>query len=213
MKLPLSLAIFAKSNEDSIGLCIESVKDIVSEIVVVNTGSIDRTVEIAAGYGARIYHIGFTDFGAVRTLTAHLARQPWILGLDTDEILCPEELGLLQTLIETPRVDAWGLPRRRWEDLGRLEQVEKDAYPDWQYRLIRNDSSRFFYTDRVHERLVYDGVVLQSPIGPHIEHFQDVFKQNRKLQERNILYKRLFQEDLDHGIHHDIPAVSKIDDK
>lgn len=212
-KLPITLAIFAKNNEDSIGMCIESVLDIVSEIVVVNTGSTDKTVEIAMSYGARLYHVNFSDFGAIRTLTAHLARELWVLGLDTDEILCPEDKSVIETLIRTPRVGAWGLPRRRWADLDRKNQVETEAYPDYQYRLIKNDPSRFYYTDRIHERLVHKDPVLPSPAGPHIEHFQDVFKKGQKLKERNSLYKKLYEEDLKHGIKHEIPAVTPIDDK
>jgi glycosyltransferase involved in cell wall biosynthesis len=124
MTLPITLAIFARNNEDSIGICIASVIDYVSEIIVVNTGSSDATVAIAESFGARVYHVGFTDFGSIRTLTAHLASLPWVLGLDTDEIICPEELDKLKTLIETPGVEAWGLPRRRWLDIGRKNHVE-----------------------------------------------------------------------------------------
>lgn len=215
MTLPITLAIFAKNNEDSIGICIASVIDHVSEIIVVNTGSSDATVSIAQSFGARVYHVGFSDFGAIRTLTAHLARQPWVLGLDTDEIICSEEIEGLRSLIETTSVDVWGLPRRRWTDINRKQQVETEAYPDWQYRLIRNLPDKIYYTDRIHERLVVSNElkVLEAPMGPHIEHFQDVFKNGQRLRERNILYRKLYEEDLRCGIIHELPPIAKIDDK
>ncbi len=213
MRLPLTLAVFAKNNEDSIELCINSVKDIVKEIILVNTGSEDKTVEKAEKLGARCYHVGFSDFGAIRTLTAHLSHQPWILGLDTDEIIAPEEKYLLKSLIETSHVDAWGLPRRRYLDLERTYQVEKEAYPDWQYRLIRNKPDKIWYTDRIHERLVCNGTVQRSDIGPHIEHFQDVFKSGERMIERNNLYRMLYAQDLECGIKHSVPPVASIDDE
>jgi len=213
-KLPLTLAIFGKNNEDSLSLCIDSMKDIVEEIVFVDTGSSDKTVEIARSYNARIYGIGFSDFGNVRSLTAHLATQPWILGLDTDEIICPEERDFLSGLIFQNDKDVWGLPRRRWSDINREHQTEISAYPDYQYRLLRNIPSKIRWDNRVHERLVVrEGIKIGQATAPHIEHFQDVFKKKERMKERNNLYRKLYTLDEAAGVIHSLPPVASIDEE
>jgi glycosyltransferase involved in cell wall biosynthesis len=209
-KLPISLSIFAKNNEDSLELTIKSVIDIVNEFVLVDTGSTDKTIQIAKDYGARVYKVGFTDFGSIRTLALHLAREEWVLSLDSDEIINRSEIIHFIPMLSRDDLDAWGLPRRRWADLKMKQQVEKDAYPDWQYRLVRN-KPYMYYKYRVHESL--DGARNTSIniFGPHIEHFQDVFKYGNKLKQRNQLYKELYELDLKDNIHHNIPAVADID--
>lgn len=210
-KLPLSLAVFCKDNQDSIELCIRSVLSVVSEIIVVDTGSTDNTLDICKRYTDKIYKVGFTDFGSIRTLTAHLATQPWVLGLDSDETISKEQLPLIENLLADETVDLWGLPRRRWADLGRTTQVEIEAYPDYQYRLFRNDK-KIKYVGRVHESAEGPATKKESPEGPHIDHFQDVFKSGDALKKRNELYKKLYELDTVDGIIHSCPPVSSIDD-
>jgi len=209
--LPITLAIFAKNNEDSIHLPIQSVYNLVSEIILVDTGSTDNTIKIAEKLGAKVYKVGFSDFGSIRTLTVHLSTQPWILGLDSDEILCPEEVDSLRSLVYDTKVDVWGLPRRRWADIDMKNQVEKEAYPDYQYRLIRNNKE-YYYSNRVHERLVCKGACIKKSEYPHIEHFQDVFKFGDKLKARNNFYKSLYDLDIKDGFTHSIPPVSSVDE-
>ena len=211
MKLPITLAIFSKNNENSIELSIRSVIDTVSEFVLVDTGSTDSTIDIAKKYNARVYQVGFTDFGNIRTITAHLASEPWILGLDTDEIINKNEIPVLSVLLQDESIDAWGLPRRRWTDIFMANQVEKEAYPDYQYRLIRN-KKYLVYKNRVHERLDGARKTEVTPF-PHIEHFQDVFKTGDKLRARNKFYQDLYTLDLEDGVNHSIPPISSIDDK
>ena len=55
-QIKLSFCMIAKNEEKFIGRCLESVKDLVDEMIVVDTGSTDRTVQIAEGYGACVYH-------------------------------------------------------------------------------------------------------------------------------------------------------------
>ena len=210
-KLPITLAMFSKNNEKSIELAIQSIIDVVNEFVLVDTGSTDSTIDIAKKYNARVYQIGFTDFGNIRTITAHLASEPWILGLDTDEIINRNELPILSLLLHNDEIDAWGLPRRRWADLNMTQQIEKEAYPDYQYRLIRN-KKYLVYKNRVHERLDGARKTEVAPF-PHIEHFQDVFKTGDKLKARNKFYQELYSLDIQDGIQHSIPPISDIDNK
>src|SRR4051794_11620290 len=81
----ISLCSFVKNEAHCVKGMMDSVSSYVNEIVVVDTGSTDGTVDICKEYGARVYQIGFTDFGKIRTITAHLANEPWVVMLDADE--------------------------------------------------------------------------------------------------------------------------------
>lgn len=212
VNLPITLAVFAKDAEDSIPLTINSVKSFVNEIVVVDTGSSDNTVRVCEDLGARVYKCGFSDFGSIRTLTGHLAREEWVLGLDADEIIVPEDYSLLRECVDTEDVDIWGLPRKRWLELDMKTQLEKDVYPDYQYRLFRNKTT-IFYKRRIHEIVDGSEKRREAKDGPHVHHFQDVFKSGERLKKRNALYKELQRKDLEDGIEHTEPAVQEIDER
>lgn len=211
VNLPITLAVFAKDAEDSIPLTINSVKSFVNEIVVVDTGSSDNTVGVCEKLGARVYKCGFSDFGSIRTLTGHLAREEWVLGLDADEIMLGGDYHFLKGCVETEGVDIWGLPRKRWLELDMETQLEKDVYPDYQYRLFRNKPT-IFYKRRIHEIVDGSEKRKEAKEGPHIHHFQDVFKSGPKLKKRNELYKELQKKDLEEGIEHTESAVQEIDE-
>lgn len=212
---PITLAMFVKNCESSIARAIGSVSKVVREIVIVDTGSTDSTVDICEGFGARVYRVGFSDFGSIRTITGHLAREEWVLGLDSDETILEEDLHLFDGLIkEADRlgIDAWALPRKRWLDLDMKVQLEKDVYPDWQYRFFRNKTS-LVYRRRIHEVLSGTKNTKHADKGPTIQHFQDAFKSGTSLVERNNMYKKLYAQDIADGVAHDGKAVQELDER
>jgi len=82
----LSAALIARDEEKFLGPCLESLAGLVDEVVVVDTGSADRTPDIAASHGARVYRRAWTDdFAAARNQALDLARGEWILYIDADE--------------------------------------------------------------------------------------------------------------------------------
>lgn len=210
--LPITLAMFVKDAEESIAMAINSVKPIVREIVVLDTGSIDNTIEICEKLGALVYKCGMVGFGDIRTLAARLAREEWILGLDSDEIILEEDLYKFRKLINNKEVDIWGLPRKRWADLGRMHQQELEVYPDWQYRFFRN-KPEIKYVRRVHEIIEGSDKRAEAVDGPCIQHFQDVFKSGDKLVKRNIHYKNLYDLDIEEGVEHTGKAVEDLDER
>jgi tetratricopeptide (TPR) repeat protein len=92
--------MIVKDEEANLARCLDSVRGVVDEIIVVDTGSTDRTVEIARRYGARIfYHQWDDDFAAARNVSLSHARSDWILALDADEALAAEDHAKLLKLL------------------------------------------------------------------------------------------------------------------
>ncbi len=103
----LSLCMIVKDEERLLGQCLESVRDCVDEIVIVDTGSTDRTVEIAKAFGARIfYHPWENDFSKHRNQSVGYATGDWIFILDADESLKREDALLVKEAVTRQEADS-----------------------------------------------------------------------------------------------------------
>lgn len=112
----ISLCMIVKDEENMLPRCLKSVQDLVDEIIVVDTGSTDRTVEIAQQFGAAIYHHPWMDdFADARNASLRHAQGDWVLVLDADETLMADCIPALQTAIENPNCLAITLLR---EEIG-----------------------------------------------------------------------------------------------
>jgi len=203
----LSLCTFVKNEEHCIGNMIKSVINYVNEVILIDTGSTDNTIEVAREacirngpngtiqkVPLRVYRVGFTNFGEIRTLASHLASQEWVLMLDADEELFNAHK-LLSLMTEG--YEACAFPRRRWLDIEKKQQTELNAFPDWQVRFYKNNKD-FTWKRELHE--YFDGAPVTHIQGgippdaihtPVIEHFHDVYKDAERLKEREKLYTRL----------------------
>lgn len=86
--LQVSVALIVRNEERTLGRCLESIRDAVDEIVIVDTGSTDRTKEIAAGYTDRIFDFEWRkDFAAARQYALDQARGEWVFWLDADDVV------------------------------------------------------------------------------------------------------------------------------
>jgi glycosyltransferase involved in cell wall biosynthesis len=84
----LSLCMIVKNEEKNIGECLKSAQGLADEIIVTDTGSTDKTVEIAQSYGAKIEHFAWTkDFAAARNYSVSKATSRWVIWLDADDRL------------------------------------------------------------------------------------------------------------------------------
>lgn len=85
----ISATILALNEEHRIAACLESLRDIAEEIIVVDSGSTDRTVEICRQYGCRVTMRQFDGFGAQRQYATSLTSHQHVLSIDADEVLSP----------------------------------------------------------------------------------------------------------------------------
>lgn len=144
----LGVHMIIKNEEDVLPRCLNSIKDFADELVIIDTGSTDRSIEIAQGYGARIIKAGWSDdFAAARNLGLQLAETEWILYLDADEILVE---GIRETLLLLNGNEANGF----WISIENiLGSKKEDRVSHSSVRLFRNDP-RFRFEGEIHEQIV-----------------------------------------------------------
>ncbi|MFC7492665.1 MULTISPECIES: glycosyltransferase [unclassified Nocardioides] len=142
----VSLAMIVRDEARSITRCLDSVRDLVDEMVVVDTGSVDNTPELAAAAGARVHHFTWVDdFAAARNAALDLCDGEWRLVLDADEWVVAGAETLAGLRLAEPTFA--GMVRvESPTDAGTTEQ-------SWQERLLPADVR---YTGRVHEQPVHD---------------------------------------------------------
>lgn len=105
----VSLCMIVKNEEENISRALTSVKDLVDEMIVVDTGSTDRTKEIAGSLGAKVYDFAWTDsFADARNFSLSKAGGNWILILDADEVISSSDYGKLRELIAEGSGDRGG---------------------------------------------------------------------------------------------------------
>ncbi len=107
----ISVCMIVKDEEQFIEQCLESVKPIASQIVIVDTGSTDRTVEIAKEHGAEVYHFKWSnDFAAARNAALEHVRGDWVLVIDADEVLPQASHAALTNDITSVNVIGYRIP-------------------------------------------------------------------------------------------------------
>lgn len=149
--LPLTLAIITLNEEANIQRCIESVP-FASEVIVVDSGSQDNTVQIAQSLGARVVHQPWLGFGKQKHLAAQEAKNDWVLSLDADEALSQElQFEIQNKLLQLDPLTAYQLPRVSYH-LGRWIR-HGGWYPDYQTRLFNKKHAQW-NQDSIHEQVL-----------------------------------------------------------
>ena len=98
--MKLSACVITKNEEENIGTWLTSMKKIADEMIVVDTGSTDRTVEMAKEAGARVFHHAWqNDFAAAKNCALEKAKGDWILFLDADEYFSPQTIAKVRPLL------------------------------------------------------------------------------------------------------------------
>jgi tetratricopeptide (TPR) repeat protein len=112
--MEISLCMIVKNEEDWIENALGSVRSVVDEIIIADTGSTDHTLQKAAQFSPKVLHFKWTDsFADARNFTLAEARHPWILVLDADECIAARDLPLIQEAVQR-RPDGYHLIQRNY---------------------------------------------------------------------------------------------------
>jgi glycosyltransferase involved in cell wall biosynthesis len=183
----ISLCMIVKNEEDCLERCLKSVCDHVDEIVIVDTGSTDKTVEIAERYHAKVYHHPWeNDFSKHRNQSISYATGNWIFQLDADEELFPEDGSALRGVVQEGNADYYHC---------RFYDMKKDGAVHGVFYLIRlfRNGIGMNYTRKVHNQLQVRGKEAFSPI--RIRHYGYDLSQE-KMEAKHIRTTNLLKETL-----------------
>jgi len=138
--LPLSVSVICKDNERTIGRTFDSVRGLASEIIVVDSGSTDGTLELAEQAGATIHRTDWPGFIEQQRRALALCAQPWILILDSDESIDDELAHAVRDAIEKdePGILGYEINRKVYWNNTPLHHAWQ---PEWRLRLIRKNAA------------------------------------------------------------------------
>lgn len=143
----ITLCMIVKNEANHLEKCLSSVQGIVSEIIIVDTGSEDNSKDIALNFGAKIIEMPWeNDFSKARNLSLKHATSPWILILDADEAVDHWREEQIQHLLGAAHIHGYWLPIIHY--IG--DAPEKDFVTDHVCRLFRNDK-RITFRGNIHE--------------------------------------------------------------
>lgn len=186
----MSLCMIVKNEEDVIGRCLESVKDVVDEIIVVDTGSTDKTKEIASKYTDDIYDFEWIeDFSAARNYSFSKATKDYIMWMDADDVLMEKDRIKLKALKENmdPSVDVVMLKY----DISFDEQG--NALVSFFRERILKRSMNFEWVDPIHEVISPRGNVIREDISIcHKKIRRSDPKRNLRIYEKMLSEGRVF---------------------
>jgi glycosyltransferase involved in cell wall biosynthesis len=186
--MTISLCMIVKNEEDVLARCLDSVKDLTDEIIITDTGSTDRTVEIAQRYTDQVYSFEWVDdFSAARNFSFSKARMQYCLWLDADDIFLQPDREAFRQMKETlsPDTDVVMLPYH-----AAFDEQGKPSFSYYRERLLRRTAG-FQWKGAVHEAVEISGKIVYGQAA--VTH--------RKLHpgdpDRNL---RIFERQLASGI-------------
>lgn len=185
MQWPVSVCLLCYNEEKNLEKYFSHVRSFAPEIIAVDSGSSDRSIEIARRHADIIVLHPLDDFSAQRNLATSKATNRWVLHLDADETLSPPLVEALSALFEKGRINqcaAYCFPRMTFDEQGKLRKIV-ESYPGFHYRLY--DRARCEWVRPVHETLVVNGP--KKFIPHHIIHYPDY----SRIPEKVDLYTEL----------------------
>jgi glycosyltransferase involved in cell wall biosynthesis len=155
-KLPISVFIITKNEEDRIKYAINSVKGWVDEIIVVDSGSTDKTIEIAKECGAdQILFNQWHGYGPQKTFAEKLCKNEWILNIDADEEVSPALKKEIINLFEKGSINKYSAYRIAVKFLPRFQKMSERSFgPEEIVTRLYNKSKAGFKASKVHDSVV-----------------------------------------------------------
>lgn len=177
-RIGISACVITKNEEKNIARCLNNIRDLVDEIIVVDSFSTDKTVEIARRYTDKVYQRQLASFSEQRNYASSLASNRWVLHIDADEVWDDDlrrEIERLFVSGEYKKYAAFCFAKKTFDEKGEFV-FELYSYPGFHYRLY--DRDRCFWKRKVHETLEIDGRKKFIPF--HFLHYPDFSKIERK---------------------------------
>ena len=147
---PLSAVLITLNAAGQLGPCLDSLA-FCAEVVVVDSGSSDGTVELARARGARVVTADWRGFGAQKQFAVAQAQHDWVLCVDADERVSPALRAAIERELRAPRCGAYRFARSN-RFLGRYLR-HGEGYPDWSLRLFDRRQAQWS-DDTVHEKVL-----------------------------------------------------------
>lgn len=211
-KPTLSLCMIVKDEADFLKSCVDSVKSIIDEIIIVDTGSKDDTIKIAESFGVKVIeHKWVNNFSEARNVSLKHATKDWILVLDADEKISSSNLKEIKKLIENDEVSAYSLIQRNYFQNRKPTSIEvsskedtyseSKSYDGWfPSRLVRlfKNNKEYYFTGMIHELVeqsieIKKDVIVATQIPIH--HFRiekdPKFDEERRQKYLNIGIKQI----------------------
>jgi len=192
--ITVSACLIVKNEERALARCLEGVRRVADEIVIVDTGSVDDTLSIAAKYTDKVYHFTWIDdFAAARNYAFGLANMEYIYMVDADEVLDDANIGKFLELKRAllPEIDIVQMYYTNQLEHNTTYNYDKELRPKLFKRL-----REFRFEGEVHERVILHPVIYDSDIEichkPHASHAERDLRIFRKIiQEKGRLIKEL----------------------
>ncbi|MBO9606186.1 MAG: glycosyltransferase family 2 protein [Paenibacillaceae bacterium] len=197
--ITISLCMIVKDEEQTLPRCLDSIRDIADEMIIVDTGSTDRTKELAHRYTKKVLDFQWIDdFSAARNFSFSHATMEYIFWLDADDVLVPEEGEKLKQLKQSlqPNADAVTMPYHcAFDEFGNATIRLR------RHRLVKREKN-FRWFSPVHEDLDVAGNVLHSDVvithqqvhgatNRNLAIYENLIRQGRKLSSRDMLHYAL----------------------
>ena len=195
--MKLSLCMIVKNEEETLKRCLDSVKALIDEIIIVDTGSNDKTKEIAKKYTDKIYDFEWVDdFSLARNFAFSKATKEYIMWLDADDVLEKSDLDKLLTFKKdlSPLVDVVMLPYHISFDVG-----GNPTFSFYRERIVKNDGT-FIWRDPIHETITPHGKIIYfdagichkkikpTPAKRNLEIYEKIIASNTPLSARQKFY-------------------------
>ena len=168
--LPISICMIMKNEEKNLRKCLDSIKGLAHELILVDTGSTDSTLDIAREYTNQIHHFDWIhDFSAARNYSLSLASNDWVLVLDCDESLSSIDKDSLTMFMKEHPYKIGLISRRNHYESNQTDSV----YTDLVERFFNRNL--YHYEGEVHEQVVpkhaFPCVGEKNSINLSLEHF------------------------------------------
>ncbi len=199
----LSLCMIVKDEEQLLPICLDSVKDYVDEIIIVDTGSTDTTVEIAKRYNAKVYHHPWENsFSKARNYSLRYATGDWIIWIDADEEVDKRDAHKLKNVIRDDEVNVIYLPMFNRPIGGKAVSVFNAE------KIFRNHIGIHF-EGIVHNNLKYSG--LSKSVNIKLYHYgynQGEEQMEKKFVRTSSLLRLQIKDDPENPTPHHYLAIS-----